>query len=824
MISYTISHHMKERVRTMADEKKESPIYKLARFIVDKRKAFYLVFLAACLFCAASISKVEVNNDITSYLPPETETRRGLSLMEEEFTTLGSARVMAANITYEQAARLAEVLEEVEGVAGVVFDGTEDHYQNASALFDVSFEEENDTEGTSAALAEVEALLEPYDSYIVSGDGMSSDVLAQEMSVILLIAAVVIVAVLLFTSKSYLEVLVFLIVFVVSALLNMGTNFIFGSISFITNSIAVVLQLALAIDYAIIFCHRYMEERELLDAREADISSLSKAIVEISSSSLTTISGLVALMLMQFRIGFDMGIVLSKGIVCSMLTVFLLMPGLLMLFNRGIEATRHKNFVPQITVWGRVVMKLRFVLPVLFVAVTAACVVFSNRCDYVFSTNSTNSGNKPAYRVALDKINDTFGYSNTIAVLVPRGDYRSEGALLRRVEAMEPITSATGLANIEVEEGRFLTDELTPRQFSELAGVDIELSRLLYQAYGLSVEEYGAIFQDPDDYAAPLLEVFSFLLEQKDKGVVSLTAEQEETVEDLREQLDTGLSQLRGEHWSRLVFTADLPEESPETYALLDQIRAVAAEYYGDQVLLVGNSTNARDLSESFTGDNLKISVLTVLFVMAILLFTFQSAGLPVLLVLTIQGSIWINFSYPYLTDTNLFFMSYLIVSAIQMGATIDYAIVITNRYMDLKQDMDKKAAAVEALNQAFPTIFTSGSIMTVAGFLIGKLSTDTIISSIGDTLGRGTLTSIILVMTVLPQLLVLGDTIIERTAITLNRDRKQRFQNGVMRLDGHVRGHVSGFVDGEFKGVLRGSVDALIESNYQELEVEDDE
>lgn len=824
MISYTISHHMKERVRTMADEKKESPIYKLARFIVDKRKAFYLVFLAACLFCAASISKVEVNNDITSYLPPETETRRGLSLMEEEFTTLGSARVMAANITYEQAARLAEALEEVEGVAGVVFDGTEDHYQNASALFVVSFEEENDTEGTSAALAEVEALLEPYDSYIVSGDGMSSDVLAQEMSVILLIAAVVIVAVLLFTSKSYLEVLVFLIVFVVSALLNMGTNFIFGSISFITNSIAVVLQLALAIDYAIIFCHRYMEERELLDAREADISSLSKAIVEISSSSLTTISGLVALMLMQFRIGFDMGIVLSKGIVCSMLTVFLLMPGLLMLFNRGIEATRHKNFVPQITVWGRVVMKLRFVLPVLFVAVTAACVVFSNRCDYVFSTNSTNSGNKPAYRVALDKINDTFGYSNTIAVLVPRGDYRSEGALLRRVEAMEPITSATGLANIEVEEGRFLTDELTPRQFSELAGVDIELARLLYQAYGLSVEEYGAIFQDPDDYAAPLLEVFSFLLEQKDKGVVSLTAEQEETVEDLREQLDTGLSQLRGEHWSRLVFTADLPEESPETYALLDQIRAVAAEYYGAQVLLVGNSTNARDLSESFTGDNLKISVLTVLFVMAILLFTFQSAGLPVLLVLTIQGSIWINFSYPYLTDTNLFFMSYLIVSAIQMGATIDYAIVITNRYMDLKQDMDKKAAAVEALNQAFPTIFTSGSIMTVAGFLIGKLSTDTIISSIGDTLGRGTLTSIILVMTVLPQLLVLGDTIIERTAITLNRDRKQRFQNGVMRLDGHVRGHVSGFVDGEFKGVLRGSVDALIESNYQELEVEDDE
>ena len=211
--------------------------------------------------------------------------------------------------------------------------------------------------------------------------------------------------------------------------------------------------------------------------------------------------------------------------------------------------------------------------------------------------------------------------------------------------------------------------------------------------------------------------------------------------------------------------------------------------------------------------------MLTVLFVVVILLFTFKSAGLPILLVLTIQGSIWINFSFPFLTGTNLFFMSYLIVSAIQMGATIDYAIVITNRYLQLKTVLDRRAAAVEALNQSFPTVLTSGSIMTVAGFLIGKLSTDTIISSIGDTLGRGTLTSIVLVMTVLPQLLVLGDALIERTAITLNRDRKQRFQTGTMRLDGHVRGHVSGFIAGEFKGVRHGSVDALIESKRQELD-----
>ena len=810
----------------MQETRTESPMTKVARFIVDKRKAFYLVFIAAVLFCAASIDKVQVNNDITSYLPAQTETRRGLTIMDEEFITLGSANVMVSNVTYQTALDLSQRLETIPGVSEVVFDDTEEHYKDASALFTISFDGEETDPATVEAMNEVLSTLEGYDVYPSTQIGRDESAsLQKEMTVILAIAAVVIVVVLLFTSKSYMEVPVYLIVFVAAAVLNMGTNFIFGTISFITNSIAVVLQLALAIDYAIIFCHRYMEERDNgLSPREADIAALSKAIVEISSSSLTTISGLVALMLMQLKIGFDMGIVLSKGIVCSMLSVFLLMPGLLMLFSGPIDRTRHRNLVPKINFWGKAVVRLRYILPPIFLVVVVGGAVLSSHCDYVFDTNDTDFDNKPDWRIADEKVAETFGKKNTIAVLVPRGDYNKEKYILERVSELPQVTQATGLANIEVEDGRMLTDEMNPRQFSELAGVDIELSRLLYQAYGLSVEEYGAIFQDPDDYSVPLIDVFEFLLDQKDKGVVNLTGEQADQVDDLQERLDVGLEQLRGEHWSRLVFIADVPTEGEETYALLDQIRAIAQDYYGDDVILVGNSTNAFDLASSFSGDNLKISILTALFVMVILLFTFKSAGLPILLVLTIQGSIWINFSVPVITHTNLFFLSYLVVSSIQMGATIDYAIVITNRYLELKTLMDRKQAAVEALSQSFPTILTSGTIMAVAGFLIGGISTDATIGSVGQTLGRGTVTSIILVMTVLPQLLMLGDALIERTAITLNRDRKQRFNQGTMRLDGHIRGHVSGFVDGEFKGVLHGSVDALIESKYQELDAPEQE
>ena len=800
------------------EKNSETFMTKLARFIVDKRKAFYLIFIAAFLFCAASVNKVQVNNDITSYLPSETETRRGLTIMDKEFITLGSANIMVSNITYETAEDLSEEIAAVPGVSGVEFDDTEEHYHDAAALFTVSFEGEEQAPETVEALERVELLLDSYDYYpstTVGRDASAS--LQKEMTVILAIAAVVIVVVLLFTSKSYLEVPVYLIVFATAAVLNMGTNYWFGTISFITNAIAIVLQLALAIDYAIIFCHRYMEERDNgLDAREADISALSKAIVEISSSSLTTISGLVALMLMQLRIGFDMGIVLAKGIVISMLCVFLLMPGLLMLFHNAIEKTRHKNLVPHISWLGKSVVKLRFILPPIFLGVLVVGAVLSGRCDYVFDANDTDFDNKPAWRIADEKVTETFGQKNTTAMLVPRGNYDKEGAILRQVEALEPVTQVTGLANIEVEDGRMLTDTMNPRQFAELAGVDVELARLLYQAYGLSVEEYGAIFQEPDEYAVPLLDIFEFLVEQIDKGVVTLDEDQAEKVDDLREQLDMGIEQLRGENWSRLVFVADTPTEGAETYELLDEIRAIGQTYYGDNVLLVGNSTNAFDLSSSFSQDNAKISILTALFVMVILLFTFKSAGLPLLLVLTIQGSIWINFSFPVLQGTNLFFLSYLVVSSIQMGATIDYAIVITNRYLELKTVMDRKQAVIEALDQSFPTILTSGSIMAVAGFLIGGISTDATIGSVGLTLGRGTVTSILLVMAVLPQLLLLGDSLIERTAITLNRDRKQRFNRGTMRLDGHIRGHVAGFIDGEFKGVVHGSIDALVESKYQ--------
>ena len=305
--------------------------------------------------------------------------------------------------------------------------------------------------------------------------------------------------------------------------------------------------------------------------------------------------------------------------------------------------------------------------------------------------------------------------------------------------------------------------------------------------------------------------MFTFVYDKVDEGYVTLDDDLMDELEDLHEQLEDGKKQLKGPKHSRLVLDLNIPEESEETFAFLETVRDTAKKYYGNDVVLAGNSTSDFDLSSTFGEDNVLISVLSVVFVMAILLFTFQSAGLPVILILVIQGSIWINFSFPYLQSKPLFFLSYLVVSSIQMGANIDYAIVITSRYTEFRQTMPKKKAIVESLNFAFPTILTSGTILACAGAFIGLLSSDAAISSIGSCLGRGTLISMVLVMLILPQLLLLGDFLIDKTSLKFKAGTRTVTTGGITAVNGIIHGNVNGRLDGIFYGTVNGEIDAKL-------------
>ena len=356
-------------------------------------------------------------------------------------------------------------------------------------------------------------------------------------------------------------------------------------------------------------------------------------------------------------------------------------------------------------------------------------------------------------------------------------------------------------ALIRLDNGRYSMDT------DILASSLKTLSEFLYKHYG---KKTIIII---DEYDVPIIDMFLFLYDQYQQGYVTLDSSLDDKLNTLYDTLHDAQLQLQGTDYSRFVLNIDLPVEGDETYAALEEIRQIAAKYYGDDVVLVGNSTSNHDLESSFASDNIVISVLTALFVMIILFFTFQSAGLPVLLVLTIQGSIWVNFAVPSLTGQTVFFIAYLIVSAIQMGATIDYAIVISNRYLQLKKEYELKEAMIETLNQSFPTIFTSGSILTCAGFLIGEIASDATVASIGVALGRGTLISIILVLFVLPQILLMGDIIIEKTALAMNISRPSREIAGKVKVSGHVKGYVQGEIDADIQGVFDGHMNVLVDS-----------
>ena len=809
---------------TEQEQPKNDFMHKLALQIVERRNLVFLIVILGTIFTIFSRSWVKVESDLTTYLPKTSETRMGLDIMEKEFTTYGSADVMVANITPDEADQLNDELAGLRGIQMIEYDDTTAHYNNVSALYSITFDYPEDDDQCLETLESVKEYLKDYDIYVSTSLGNTQEeTIEREVNVIMVYVAIIIVVVLIFTSQTYAEVPVLLLTFVVGMILNMGTNFLLGTISFVSNSVTNILQLALSLDYAIIFCNHFKEEHETLPLKEAVIESLAKSIPEISSSSLTTIGGLVAMLFMQFRLGPDMALCLIKSILFALLSAFVVMPGLLMLFGPLIDRTPHRSFVPKIPFVGNFDYATRHVVPIIFALLITAGFFLSARCPYAYGYSLLTTPKQNESQIAQQMIDDTFTSSNMLALMVPAGDYDSERALLAELEQYDEVDHTMGLVNIEALDGYMLADELTPRQFAELAGLDYETAQLVYAAYAAMDGDYGQLVGKLSTYKVPLLDMFLFVCEQVDAGVVTLSADQTAMLQSAQTQMRSAKNQLQSDSFSRMLVYLTLPESGDETYAFTDKILDIAQEYYpGQKVYLAGDSTNEYDFEKSFAIDNKVVSVVSILVVMVVLLFTFNSAGMPVLLILVIQGCIWINFSVPAVTGKYLFYLSYLIVSSIQMGANIDYAIVIASRYQELKVKMAQRNAIVETLNFAFPTIITSGAIMSICGFLIGSMTSEPTIAGIGESLGRGTVISILVVMFALPQILLIGSRVIDKTSFSVPSVVAKKAGHGSMTVNGLVYGHINGTIRGVMRATVEGDIDLTMLSGTEGEEADD--
>ncbi len=798
-------------------------ITKICAFIVDKRNLFFLIFGLLAIFSAFSKNWVHVENSLSYYLPETTETKKGIELMDEEFVTYGSCTFMVANVSYEQGERLSRTIAEMDGVFSVDYEDTAEYYNNGSAKLAVTFDYPEDDERCIEAQDRIKDYLRDTDYYLDTSLGdISAELIANEMNTISVIVVVIVLGVLLITTEAYAEIPVLLITFGGAAVLQTGTNFVFGTISYVSNSVTIVLQLALSIDYAIIYLNRYKEEHAMMPSREAAIVALTKAIPEISGSSLTTIGGLIAMTFMQFKMGPDMGIVLIKAIILSLVAVFLLMPGVIMLFAPVMEKTKHKNFIPKITGIAKFDYTTRFFIVPVFVAVIIAAFFISGKCHYAYGYSSITPPLKNEVQVAKDMISENFDSKNLVAVIVPAGDYDKEKALLADYEARDEVDHAMGLSNTEALDGYMLTDKLTPRQFSELIDLDYEVAELIYTAYAVDDKDYGKAVNGLPDYRVPLIDMFMFVHKEVEEGYVTLDDDTKKTLDDAYKMMNFAKTQLQGENYVRMLVYLDIPEdEQDRIYSFIDEMHTMAYQYY-DECLVCGESVSEYDLKKSFGRDNLVVNIVSILAVLVVLLFTFKSAGMPVLLIAVIQGSIWINFSVPPVMHDDIFFMSYLIVSSIQMGANIDYAIVIASRYTELRETMGRRDAIIDTMNLSFPTIVTSGPMLALAGITIGNLTSDAAIYNIGQCIGRGTIISIFITLFVLPQILLVGDTIISKTAFVMNMPLKNFNATGLIRVDGAIRGRINGTVTGTMTGLIRGDVSAFIDNRNVQVIDED--
>ena len=812
-------------------EKQNSFMLKLATFIVDKRSLIFLIVIIGIIFSAVAVNWVNVENDLTAYLPADSSTKIGLDVMEREFITYGTASFMVGNISYDEAEALFEEIKQVEGVQMVDFNNTTEHYNQASALFSVTFDYEQTDERCVDSLNTIQEMLSDYDTFVSTTviDTMA-ETIKKEVNMITAFVAVIVVGVLAFTTDTYADVAVVGLTFVVAAILNMGCNFLLGKISFVSDSVTTILQLALALDYAVIYSNRFKEEHVTHERREAVIISLSKAIPEIGASSLTTVGGLIAMMggliammFMQFKLGPDMAICLIKAIIFSLLSVFLVMPGFLMLFGNLMDKTKHKTFVPKIPFVGRFAWATRFLIPPVFVVLVVAAFSLSNRCPYVYGYDTLTTPRQNEDQIAQEMISNTFSSRTMLAVVVPGRDYSEEKSLVDELMDFPQVDSVTAIAGIDAMGGYKLADKLSPREFADLLKLEYETAELLYSVYAIQDGSYDKLVSGISKYRIPLIDVLLYVGDKVDEGYINLEGEQADTLADARTQMLVGKRQLEGENYDRMLVYLTLPESGDETFQFTDTIRQVAQRHYpkGD-VYVVGNSTNQYEFKKSFEIDNIVVSVVSILIVLVVLLFTFNSAGMPVLLIAVIQGAIWMNFGYPTLVHEDVFFMTQLVVSSIQMGANIDYAIVIANRYSDNIKTMERKDAIIEAMNFAFPTILTSGTILAVSGLLISIITTDCTINGIGEAIGRGTMISIVLVMFVLPQILLLGGKIIEKTSFAMPKVNREHKTSAPILVDGRISGHINGTVSGFFRGTIDGDTDLRLFSGKLEPLPED--
>lgn len=702
---------------------------KVAHFIVQRGRIIEKFFIAMTILCAVCYPFVGVNYDLSKYLPDFAPTKQALDVMEKEFGYPGMARIMVKDVTLPEARTIRQRISRVDGVDLVVGPDlaanvystdafiknslTDRFYKDGNAVYQIIFEDGDSDASTHKAINEIYGIV-GKDRGCFAGSAVSSkerqESITREIAMAIGMAVVIIWLILTLTTTSWFEPFLFILVMVVAIVLNMGSNIMFGRISFFTFSTAAILQLAVSMDYSIFLLHTYTAIKQSgVDSRPAMEAAIEKSCSSILASGTTTIVGFLVIALMKFTIGRDVGFVLTKGIVCSLVTVLFLMPTLILRFDKKIEKTAHRSFLPPLDGMGKLMYRIR--IPVLAVAALCAVPCYFGQSMNYFYYGDDALGSGPGTRVYEDSraIEDVFGKSNVIIAMVPNGNVIKE---------------------------RRLTDELEDQEFID---------------YALSMA--GTLPQGIPE---------SFLPESVTK-------------------------QLRTGSYARILISMETREESSYSFQCSEKLTEIVKKYYPEDSYVIGMTPTTIDIRDILTDDYNRVSIISLAGVALVVMLTFHSVMVPILVIIPIEVAIYLNMTIPYIIGDSMVYIGYIIVSCLQLGATIDYSILMTNNYMEFRETMGSREAAVTAIAKSAISILTSGGILTVVGYLLYFTSSIQAISQVGRLVGRGALLSMLLVLSLLPALLAAFDKpirrqqqrAVERRARRMARPGKQTCREG---------------------------------------------
>ena len=692
---------------------------KFGRGVVKLRVPILIVSVLLLIPSIFGFLSTRINYDILSYLPSDIETMKGQDIMLDEFGKGGFSLVMLDGMDDKDVEKVKEKIEKVDHVCDVLWYDTladvslpkevlpDDIYDffntDNSTMMAVFFDEATSADGSLEAVKEIRSIA--GEQCFVSG--MSSvvedikDLTMQEAPMYVVIAVILTSIILALTMDSFLIPLFFMLSVGMAIVYNMGTNFIQGEISFITEALAAVLQLAVTIDYSIFLWHSYKEEKEKHpgDNKEAMAVAIGKTITSVVSSSITTVAGFLALCFMSYELGMDMGIVMAKGVVIGVICCITVLPSMILVFDKALEKTMHKDLVPSLEKPSKFIIKHHAAFIVLFIVVLIPAVYGQINTNFYYNLTDTLPKDLNSV-IANSKLDEEYHMATTHMLLVD--------------------------ADMQPKEVNSMLDEM-----GKVDGVSFSMS--LDTLIGPSIPR--------------------------------------EIVPDSVTKI------LKSDKWQLMLIGSEYKVASDEENAQIDELSKILKSYDKDG-MLIGEAAATKDLIDITDHDFKVVNIVSIAAIFIIILIALRSVSLPIILVAVIEFAITVNMGVPCFTNTTIPFIASVVIGTIQLGATVDYAILMTTRYKtERNAGKDKHEAVTIALTTSMKSIMVSALGFFASTFGVGVYSSVDMISQLCTLMSRGAIISMITVICILPSMLMLFDKVIINTTMGMKKKENKLYK-----------------------------------------------